>query len=283
MLPNSSTRSTHHALSQFLSSFFPARAKDVPFHYHIPRSPTYEPSTAYTIHVVLSITPTSGVYGTLNRYSLCFLHRPFGLDRRRVPQSAVVLSSHVGFDEVLTVGWNTALATRLGMSIPDCACVQGYKGDPERRIGIVGPVAGVSLPVIVQSIQQEFGGAGELFEYAGADTGVRVVAIMNAFHPDEIERVLRIARERGWLPGSGYARELLYLTGQPRNYGLEAAKAAGLNVVCVGHRAAEEWGIRFLAAKLREAFPTLKVEEVYEEEEVIERLARRLAAAPVGS
>lgn len=60
---------------------------------------------------------------------------------------------------------------------------------------------------------------------------------------------------------------MLYLTGQPREAGMAVAKEHGLQVVCVGHRAAEEWGIRYLARRLRADFPGVDVEEVYEEEE----------------
>jgi hypothetical protein len=45
-----------------------------------------------------------------------------------------------------------------------------------------------------------------------------------------------------------------------------AATALGLTVACVGHKTTEEWGIRFMAAALRAAFPNTPVEEVYEEE-----------------
>jgi hypothetical protein len=48
---------------------------------------------------------------------------------------------------------------------------------------------------------------------------------------------------------------------------MEAAKALGMTVACVGHRPAEDWGIRYLAARLRTSFPNVSIEEVYEAEE----------------
>jgi len=127
--------------------------------------------------VTLSITPTPGVYASLAAASqsgfarsaaapLAFVHRPWALERWRVPRGTTVLSSHTGFDETLTVGWNVMLAGRLGVSVGEtgiggrwdgdegeggmtdgvgkreegreCLCLKGYKGDEERRIGLVG-------------------------------------------------------------------------------------------------------------------------------------------------
>lgn len=282
MQPLLSTRPTHAQLTAFLSGFFPVRQKDVPFVYHTPRHPHYDPSTAPLSHIVLSITPTQGVYDAINQRNaptspLCFLHRPFLLDRRRLRRGAVVLSSHVGFDEVLTVGWNTVLAQRLGVDVDNSLCVQGYKGDPDRRIGIVGRLE-IPLDTLVRNIRQEFNGVGEL--YAARSDGVSVLAIMNAFHGDEVERVLRMARERQWIDEAQGGEGVIYLTGQPRESGMEAARKEGVSVLCVGHRAAEEWGVRFLASQTRDAFPALQVEEIYEDEEIPERPKKALKTEP---
>jgi putative NIF3 family GTP cyclohydrolase 1 type 2 len=74
---------------------------------------------------------------------------------------------------------------------------------------------------------------------------------------------------------------VLYLTGQPRESGMLAATALGLTVACVGHRTTEEWGIRFMAAVLRTAFPDVSVEEVYEEEEPVIRKPKKQAVVLV--
>ncbi|KAF1842370.1 uncharacterized protein K460DRAFT_370337 [Cucurbitaria berberidis CBS 394.84] len=277
-------KATHAAISRFIASILPAKENDVPRLYHVPRNPRYDPETAVIEQVVLSVTPTPGVY-TLIGYphdepdvelrapapkphlrpprTLCFLHRPFTLDRRSVRKGTLVISSHTAFDEVLTVGWNTALAERLGMNVGESLCVQGYKGDPERKIGIVGQVA-QHRDLLVGRIQQEFGST-ELVQ-AGLSDEIRVVAIMNAFHEDEVHRVLEMAQRRGWLGLDTPGKHMLYLTGQPRVGGMQAATALGMTVACVGHRQAEDWGIRFLAAGMRTAFPGVHVQEVYEEE-----------------
>ncbi len=234
--------------------------------------------------IVLSITPTPGVYSLIGYpldqstigatvplptiyprplRSLCFLHRPFNLDRRSVRKGTLILSSHTSFDEVLTVGWNLVLAERLGMKTAECLCVQGYKGDAERRIGIVGQVS-QPLDAVLGRIQDEFG-VSEL-AHEGASDEIRIVAIMNAFNEDEVHRVLAMAQEHGWIAEGEEGRHVLYLTGQPRVNGMEAAQALGMSVACVGHRQAEVWGIRFLGQELRKAFPAVRVEEVYEEE-----------------
>jgi putative NIF3 family GTP cyclohydrolase 1 type 2 len=162
---------------------------------------------------------------------------------------------------VLTVGWNTELAKRLGVNVGNCLCVQGYKGDPERRIGLVGQVA-VRLEDLLARIHREFGGACELAQ-EGLSDEIHIVAIMNAFNGDEVHRVLEMAQQ---IAPEEDGRHMLYLTGQPRVAGLEAAKALGMSVACVGHRQAEDWGIRYIAAQLRATFPKARVEEVYEEE-----------------
>jgi putative NIF3 family GTP cyclohydrolase 1 type 2 len=177
----------------------------------------------------------------------------------------LVLSSHTSFDEVLTVGWNTALAERLQMNVEDSICVQGYKGDPERRIGIVGQVSMVR-DMLLHRIRDEFGEAELACD--GLSDEIRAVAIMNAFNEEEVHRVLEIALQHGWAAAEDEApgKCVLYLTGQVRVGGLEAAKALGMTVVCVGHRPAEDWGVRYLAAQLRSTFPGVHVEDVYEEE-----------------
>jgi putative NIF3 family GTP cyclohydrolase 1 type 2 len=278
------TKPTHAAVTRFIASLLPPKENDVARLYHVPRNPRYDPDTAAVDQIVLSVTPTPGVYSligytpddsdisapTRNRRpprTLCFLHRPFTLDRRSVRRGTLVLSSHTSFDEVLTVGWNTVLAERLQMNVEDSICIQGYKGDPERKIGIVGQVS-MLRDLLLHRTQEEFGEV-EL-AHDGLSDEIRAVAVMNAFNEDEVQRVLEIALQHGWAEADDEApgKHLLYLTGQPRVSGLEAAKTLGMTVACVGHRPAEDWGIRYLASQLRSTFPGIPVAEIYEEEEV---------------
>ncbi|OAL56810.1 hypothetical protein IQ07DRAFT_594278 [Pyrenochaeta sp. DS3sAY3a] len=274
---------THAAVARLIASILPEKDNDVSRFYHTPRNPRYDPETAVVEQVVLSVAPTPGVYALIGEQhdetstdvdaqhrplipprpprTTCFLHRPFTLDRRSVRRGTLVLSSHTSFDEVLTVGWNVALAERLGVNVGDSICVQGYKGDPERRIGLIGQVS-MRRDVLRRRIQTEF--ADVEFVHDGLAEEIRVVAVMNAFNEVEVLRVLEAAQRQGWIPQEQNepGKHIVYLTGQPRVDGFEAAKALGMTVVCVGHRQAEDWGIRFLAASVRKEFPGIHVEEM---------------------
>lgn len=290
-------------VSKFLSSFLPVRPRDVDFVYHTPRfRPPRQPqqqnpqpctrtlptnSTPVT-KIVLSITPTPGVYDVLSRPSatppLAFLHRPFTLDRRRVPRGSLVLSSHVGFDEVLTVGYNTVLACRLGVDIDSSVCLQGYKGDPERRIGIVGLLdSSPSANNIAEDIKSEFGTLDSIHGFSDNDDAcpAKVIAIMNAFHLEEVDRVMEAAVSKGWISDKNDGSQVVYLTGQARDQGLAAALEKRMKVVCVGHRTCEEWGVRYLAEQLRREFPILDVVEVFEDEEPLPPRPKKVKAEAV--
>lgn len=281
---------THAAVTRFVASLLPIKENDVPILYHVPRRRRYDAELALIDRIVLSITPTPGVYsfiGPTENYqsprTLVFLHRPWQLDRRAIRGETLVLASHTSFDEQLTTGWNPPLAMRLGMTKENWFCVKGYKGDAERKIGIVGPMS-TPRDTILERIRNEFGQTDLIHE--GQSDEIRVVAIMNAFSEEEVLRVLQMAQEHALLPdpsSEAQGRHVLYLTGQPRESGMLAAVALGLTVACVGHRSAEEWGIRFMAAAMRDAYPNVVVEEVYEEEEPVIRKPKKEVVAPVST
>lgn len=275
---------THAELTRFISSFLPPKSNDVSFLYHVPRSAVYNFETAPVQRVVLSVTPTAQIFEAIGEHKktarkdsghniqpddlttshvVCFLHRPYHLDRRRIRDDALVLASHTSFDEHLTVGWNVPLARRLGLDVDECMCVQGYKGDDDRKMGIIGQTSQILGPLL-NNIEEEFGA----IEYAqeGLSEEIRVIAIMNAFNPDEVQRVVEMAHNQGWVPSvEQLGRHVLYLTGQEREAGLREAKKLGMTVVCVGHRVAEQWGIEFLGARIRAAYPGVQVKEIYED------------------
>lgn len=275
---------THAELTRFVSSFLPPKTNDVSLLYHVPRVVSYSFETAPVDHVVLSVTPTTQIYDAIGESkkqrraacpkrahseeppppsTVCFLHRPYKLDRHRVRNDALVLASHTSFDEHLTVGWNTALAERIGINVDDSICVEGYKGDHERKIGIIGQTCLILGPLL-DSIEREFGAIEHAQE--GLSEEIRVVAIMNAFSADEVQRVVDMAHNQQWVPSvEQLGRHVLYLTGQPRESGLAEAEKLGMTVVCVGHRVAEQWGIEYLGASIRAAFPTVQVKEIYED------------------
>lgn len=434
-------------------------------------------NTTPVSHITFSITPTPGVYTSLSTSQslfarsaapVAFIHRPWSLERWKIPRGTTVLSSHTGFDEKLTVGWNVRLAERLGVDVGEgregaehaqgeasgCICLKGYKGDEERRIGLVGgfgfgkgesrKMAGVqagesreergdedvdggvrlhapddlgeakvtreqavSVPLkeMLARIDKEFAGIGEVFEFSPStkpeslvnardssqadnhtpattvlntltlptstvttnppiqpeisrkppkrqkktplppppplppslplahadastlipDQPVTAIAIMNAFHPEEVERAVSAAYAGGWIKwqpvglpvkptdaermslsaaqeeasniqtiveetidntrtippvlGSPYGSStinpkgsILMLTGASRAPGIAHVETHYSNrvvVVCVGHAACEEWGIKFLAEQCRQKWLGVDVREVYEEEVVV--------------
>ena len=190
------------------------------------------------------------------------------------------MASHNAFDANLTVGWNIALAERLCLATDEAICIQGYKGDDERKIGLVARLRErTDLSTIVGRARAEFNGAGDLFVHRqegppsilvdnqSPNRHIRAVAIMNAFHKDEVDRALKAAHEAGWTSREDQGHDLFYLTGAARPYGIEAVAAAHMPTLCVGHRACEEWGIRYLTEQIRDRFPGLDVIEVLEEEE----------------
>lgn len=277
---------SHASFSDFISRLLPAQlnVEDVRFAFHKPGGTRYTPSQQVS-QIILSITPTPGFYAALNdpaqqRAPACFLHRPWKLDRSSVRRGALILARHTAFDSNLTVGWNTALAKRLGLCVDSAVCIQGYKDDQERKIGLV---AKLQEPAIIadlaRNIQSQFGGQGDLFsdgklqlpdresENPKMKRVIKAVAIMNAFGPDEVNRAISAANSSGWLSDSDSANDLLYLTGEVRKRGLTAATAMDMPTVCVGHRACEEWGIRYLAEQARAEWPGLDVVEILEEEE----------------
>lgn len=290
---------THLEIVAFLQKHLPlsGNAREVPFLWHTPRHATYDPSNQTTATVVLSITPTPGFYRAINNPQrpstpLSFLHRPWSLDRKALRKGSLVLSSHASFDEHLTVGWNLELAKRIGLDLTSAVCIQGYKNNSERKIGLVAPLE-MMMPRSRKSfeaqLKREFDGAGEMFhpkkkfttdthQLALAPPDIRTVAIMNAFHVEEIGRVLEAARSQHWIGEDEDGSSILYLTGAARDYGLTGVEEVNMPAFCVGHRACEEWGIRFLASQLRDEWPQLEVVEVFEEE-FIEVKARDIKEA----
>ncbi|TKA34371.1 hypothetical protein B0A50_00353 [Salinomyces thailandicus] len=257
------------AVTAHIQGFFTSKTGDVSFFYHVPR-PYIKPTTNVT-RLVFSITPTSGFYAELESSpgpAVGFLHRPFTLNRYSVPRGTTVLACHKSFDEVLTVGYNVALANRLGMNVQASVCLQGYKGDPARRIGIIGNFLQPhqAAKQIMKVIRSEFGTLEGEFGM-DSDSPISALAIMNAFHPGEVNRVIEDAVAANIVASPAESSKILYLTGAVREEGLKAARENGMTVVCVGHKTCEEWGVRFLAAEARASFPGLQVHEVYEDED----------------
>ncbi|KZT54522.1 hypothetical protein CALCODRAFT_519329 [Calocera cornea HHB12733] len=297
-----------------ISSPGPEPRRSVPFVYHTPvaRDKAYDPSRFHTARLLLALAPSPELYDRLSPSSAAprppasassrkrrtataiFLHRPWGLDRKRLPRGTLALAEHEAYDERLTVGWNAALVRGLLGALPglepgqdldrdldvgekrgkaqdqdqdqdqdrderDWISLRGYKTSPSRRIGLLAPLAKSTstMQALSQRIQLEFGGC-EACELNGSP-GRRcsVLACLNAFSEEVARRVERVVRERGWDRGEGAAGGMggvLCLTGAAKEAGMRVARELGMGVVAVGHRRCEMWGLQYLARRASEEF-----------------------------
>lgn len=201
-----------------------------------------------------------------------------------VNPSTLVLASHQRLDELLTTGHNVPLLQRLGV-VGRMEPIVGYKGDPDRKIGLVArlPASDDETPLDqwIQRIHTEFQGLESVVPATSDDRSTyphpRYIACMNAFEPEVINRALDAVRALT-TPTDGPVNpsQVIYLTGQPRPLGTQHADQVRMPCVFTGHRRAEAWAIGYLAGMVEEAFRGLEVVVVDEEaeEEEIQRRKR---------
>jgi putative NIF3 family GTP cyclohydrolase 1 type 2 len=263
---------THATLAAFFNLLLPAATTHLPLLYHTPRQPK-----AIT-RLILSVTATPGIYPLLTPTTAVFLHRPWDLDRRKVKPSTIVLASHQRLDELLTTGYNVELLRRFGCTQP-MEGVVGYKGDPERKIGLVARLPGdSSLEEWIRRINAEFEGLESVVpgtaEERDAHTIPRFIACVNAFEPDTIDRAVDAVRSLETATEEpATASRIIYLTGQPRPLGTAHANTLDMPCVFTGHRRAEAWAVRYLAEMVQDGFgvEVVVVDEEAEEEEMQRR------------
>jgi putative NIF3 family GTP cyclohydrolase 1 type 2 len=158
---------------------------------------------------------------------------------RAISSDIGVLAYHLAFDENLTLGFNSRLATVLGMSNLE---VLGEKQG--RSLGMIGNIPTQDFASFCRYLDDVFGGYDEAI---GDDTReilrVGVVGAMN-------DALVREAAARG---------VDVYITGQMRNPAQAAVLETGIGIVAVGHRRSEEWGLRALAGVLRDRWSRLEV------------------------
>jgi len=167
-----------------------------------------------------------------------FLHRPWGLDADALPPGVGVLAYHRGFDARMSVGWHPRLAEALGM--------RGVRPLGEKDgapLGMIGDVDPQPWDPFRERMEAELGGVESII--APRRSGIRRVAVVGAM----TEALVREAADAG---------ANLYLTGQMRVPARKAVEETGIGVVAAGHARAEAWGLRALAASLRERFPALR-------------------------
>lgn len=263
---------THATLAAFFNLLLPAASTHLPLLYHTPRQ------TKPITRLILSVTATPGIYPLLSPTTALFLHRPWDLDRRKMKPSTLVLASHLRLDELLTTGYNQVLLRRFGCGEP-MKGIEGYKGDPERKIGLVARLPGdLALEVWIRKIHEEFEGLESVVPETLVDQEAhpipRFIACMNAFEPDTIDRALDAVRSLEIsIQEPATPSEIIYLTGQPRPLGTTHVQQLGMPCIFTGHRRAEAWAVRYLAGMVQQGFgiEVVVVDEEAEEEEMQRR------------
>ncbi len=186
----------------------------------------------------LALEPWPGLteWVARERLDALFLHRPWRLPPAG-PGDVGVLAYHLAFDERLTTGYNPRLAEVLGMTGLE---VLGRKEG--RPLGMLGAVPAQEFAHFAGVVTEVFGGNDAV--HAGEQREIGRVAIVGAM----TEALVREAAGRG---------VQCYVTGQWRRPAARAVEETGIGVVAVGHRRAEEWGLRALAAILEERWAGL--------------------------
>eukprot|EP01117_Protostelium_nocturnum_P000930 TRINITY_DN11261_c0_g1_i1.p1 TRINITY_DN11261_c0_g1~~TRINITY_DN11261_c0_g1_i1.p1 ORF type:complete len:386 (-),score=133.12 TRINITY_DN11261_c0_g1_i1:310-1335(-) len=244
-LKNKTTTDVVHYqdLIDIMEELLPSSPKEVML-YHYPSRGDCNHLIASTF--VLCIEPSQTMYQEMSKYrhaDVTFIHRPFQLERYRVPRFSAVLSSHYRFDELLTTGWNPRLALKLGLN-QQVFCIKGFKEDPERKIGLIGSYSEPKgKREFLSMIAKQFGG-GEI--HWGEDhEKIKNVAILNAFSQELIEDIV-----------NGFSEKIdVIITGEMRQNGLEESKRRGItNIIAVGHEPSEYWGIKELRSIYKDIF-----------------------------
>ena len=200
----------------------------------------YRPSLHTIKKLGLALEPRPGTADWIETQDLdaLFLHRPWKLGAIP-PEGVGVLAYHYAFDERLTTGYNPLLADALGFT--GLGVLSTKEGRP---LGMVGDVLPLSLNDFQAQVEAEF---GDLEGVYGAQTGeVSRACVVGAMRPALVYE----AAERG---------AQAYLTGQYRKGAAKAVAETGMSVFEIGHERSEVWGLRTLAATLREQFPGLEV------------------------
>lgn len=205
------------------------------------RGGVYLPSSRPINRLGLALEPWTQLpqWVEQQRLDALFLHRPWKLQPEQLTQDIGVLSYHLAFDERLTLSFNPRLAEILSMST---LFVLGEKQG--RAIGMIGDIPTQSFTSYHSYVNEVFGGQQEA--RIGVVTEVSRVAVVGAM----TDALVREAAGRG---------AFLYITGQIRQPAELAVRETGMSVIGVGHRRCEAWGLRALAAVLRERWSSLEV------------------------
>ncbi|MGG6266160.1 Nif3-like dinuclear metal center hexameric protein [Leptolyngbya sp. AN03gr2] len=170
-----------------------------------------------------------------HRIDSLFIHRPWQLD----PEFNIgVVSYHLPFDERLTLGFNLRLMETLLM-----INVRSFGEKSGRSIGMIGEVSPQTVEQYCQQVREVFGGYESVLAQRESVRKAAVVGAMN-------ETLVRSAADQGIE---------VYITGQFRVSAKSAVLETGINVIEVGHRRSEQWGLKALSGVLKERWSGLQV------------------------
>lgn len=223
-------------IAEFLDEFFTVEV------YCNDQNGIYCPSNRSIKRLGIALEPWRGLADWVSTYRLdaLFLHRPWTIQPKELPSDLGILSYHKAFDECLTLGFNSRLAAAVGLSKLE---VLGYKEG--RAIGMLGEISEQPFEIILCARIKSIFGGYEQISLPGQNAVSRL-AIVGAMN----EMLVREADQRG---------VQVYITGQWRQPANSAVTETGIGVIAVGHRRAEEWGLRALAGVLRERWTHLEV------------------------
>jgi len=100
----------------------------------------------------------------------------------------------------------------------------------------------------------------EPFGDTPALTTITALAFSRSFDAQTIAQAHATAKIAGFLPSEN--SRMLFVTPQPRQAGLTAARAKKMLVMCVTNVAANLWALRYLSRKIKEQWPELEVNMV---------------------
>lgn len=221
-------------LAQFLDQFLMVHQ------FELDPGGIYRPSTRPIQRLGLALEPWPQMtkWATATQVDALFLHRPWKLEGELLPAEVGVVSYHLAFDERLTLGFNPLLASTLGLS---ALSELGHKA--ERPIGMLGNTSVQCLESFCDRVQHVFGGYEAIEK--GNLSEITKVAVVGAM----TDALVREAKTQG---------AEVYITGQFRQPARSAVLETGINVIVIGHRRSEEWGLGALAGVLRNRWPQLE-------------------------
>jgi len=222
-------------LAHFLNEYFAVER------YNEDHSGVYHPSDRPVRRIGVALEPWPGIATWMHNAQLdaLFLHRPWKLAKDDLPSDIGVLAYHLAFDERLTLGYNMRLADVLGLHDLE---VLGHKEG--RPLGMLGMVRAQPFHQLRRRCHEVFGGYGETT--GEEERSVQRVAVVGAMN----DLLVREAVARG---------ADVYVTGQYRQPARLAVAETRIDVIEIGHRRSEEWGLRALAGVLQERWATVSV------------------------